>query len=270
MLVDYHIHTSFSQDSTAPMQAQCEAAIARGIREIAFTEHEDYNPRDPTSFYFDHAAFWRELERCRALFAGKIVIRAGIEISEPHRYPSLAANVLSRFKWDFVLGSLHWLSPTVNCFLPEFFAHVNDWRESMRLYFIETIELARHGDFDVLAHIDYPVRYNVDAYNGEYDIRAYEPIVKDVLRAIIARDKGIEINMSATRAGRNPNPAPVVVEWFKQLGGKHLTIGTDSHTPAHTGLGIDTALAIARDAGWKQIATYELRRPVLVQLADGR
>ncbi len=259
MLVDYHIHTAFSQDSTATMQAQCEAAISRGLKEIAFTEHEDYNPRDPTSYYFDHAAYWKELQRCRALFAGKLVIRAGIEISEPHRYPTLAGAVLAKYDWDFVLGSLHWLSPTVNTYLPEFFEHKNDWRESMRLYFIEAIELAKHGDFDVMAHIDYPVRYNMAHYDEQYDIRAYEPIVKDILRALIKRGKGIEINLSATRYNRNPNPPAVVIKWFHELGGDRLTVGTDSHTPNHTGLGIDFALTIAKEAGFTHIATYERR-----------
>jgi histidinol-phosphatase (PHP family) len=266
MLVDYHTHTSFSQDSSAPMQAQCEAAIAAGIKQIAFTEHEDYNPRDPTSFYLDHAAYWRELERCRSLFHGKLTIRAGIEISEPHRYPSLASNILNKHPWDVVLGSLHWLSPTVNCFLPEFFEHLNDWRESMRLYFIETIELAKHGDFDVLAHIDYPIRYNTDTRNGDYDIRAYEPIIKDVLRALIARGKGIEINTSAMRRRLDPNPPAVVIHWYRQLGGTLLTVGSDSHVPAHTGVNISDALSIARAAGFTQIATYERRTPALVSI----
>ena len=81
-MFDYHVHTSFSEDSTASMESQCEAAVARGIRQIAFTEHEDYNPTDPTSFFFRHAEYMAELERCRALFAGRLIIRAGIEVSD--------------------------------------------------------------------------------------------------------------------------------------------------------------------------------------------
>ncbi len=266
MLVDYHTHTSFSQDSTASMQAQCEAAIKAGIKHIAFTEHEDYNPRDPTSFYFDHASYWAEIERCRARFAGRLTIRSGIEISEPHRYPALTHNVLSRHSWDFVLGALHWFSPEINCYLPEFFEHLGDWRESMRLYFIETIALAKHGDFDVLAHIDYPARYNTELLNGEYDIGAYEPIIREVLAALIARGKGIEINLSGVRRGLDPNPPSKVVRWFRELGGEVLTIGTDSHATNHTGLHLDHGLAIAREAGFSHIATFERRVPAFAKI----
>ena len=40
-MIDYHIHTRFSQDSDAEMEAQCEAAISLGLSEVAFTEHEE-------------------------------------------------------------------------------------------------------------------------------------------------------------------------------------------------------------------------------------
>lgn len=262
-MFDYHVHTSFSEDSTASMQSQCEAAIARGIRQIAFTEHEDYNPSDPTSFYFNHAAYMTELRRCRALFEGRLIIRAGIEISEPHRYPTLAANALAAQPWDFVLGSLHWLSPTVNTYLPEFFEHTGDWRKSLQLYFEETVNLALHGDFDILAHIDYATRYNRHYMNDEYDIRDFEPVVKDILRAVISRGKGIEINTNPMRSGRVPNPSGVVIKWYRELGGEILTIGTDSHTPHHTGLHMPEAIQIAREAGFTHLATFERRQAKL-------
>lgn len=265
-MFDYHVHTSFSEDSTASMQSQCEAAIARGIRQIAFTEHEDYNPSDPTSFYFKPAAYMAEVERCRALFAGRLTIRAAIEISEPHRYPTLAAQALSAQPWDFVLGSLHWLSPTINTYLPEFFEHSGNWRKSLQLYFEETVNLAEHGDFDVLAHIDYATRYNRHLIDGEYDIHEFESVVKDILRAVIRRGKGIEINTNPMRSGRAPNPASVVIEWYRGLGGEILTVGTDSHTPTHTGLHIPEAVSIARDAGFTHLATFERRRPTLVPI----
>jgi histidinol-phosphatase (PHP family) len=267
-MFDYHVHTSFSEDSTASMESQCEAAVARGIRQIAFTEHEDYNPQDPTSFYFKHAEYQAELARCRRIFDGRLVIRAGIEVSEPHRYPQLCGPVLAQYEWDFVLGSLHWLSAEVNTYLPEFFEHTGDWRRSMRLYFAETVRLVETGDFDVLAHIDYPTRYNRAAMNDEYDIRDFEDDVRPILAAVVARGKGIEINTNPMRSGRRPNPADDVIRWYREMGGELLTIGTDSHTPAHTGLHMPEAVQIARAAGFTHLATYERRTPTLVPI-DG-
>jgi histidinol-phosphatase (PHP family) len=265
-MFDYHVHTSFSEDSTASMESQCEAAVARGIRQIAFTEHEDYNPTDPTSFFFKHAEYMAELQRCRALFAGRLIIRAGIEVSEPHRYPDVCGPVLASYEWDFVLGSLHWLSKEVNTYRPDFFEHAGDWRRSMQLYFEETVRLVETGDFDVLAHIDYPTRYNRDYMNDEYDIRDFEDHVRPILSAVIARGKGIEINTNPMRSGRRPNPADAVIHWYREMGGEILTIGTDSHAPTHTGLHMPEAIDIARAAGFTHLATFERRALTLVPI----
>ncbi|MCX6018778.1 MAG: histidinol-phosphatase HisJ family protein [Chloroflexi bacterium] len=265
-MFDYHVHTLFSEDSTASMESQCEAAIARGIRQIAFTEHEDYNPKDPTSFYFKHADYMAELQRCRALFAGRLIIRAGIEVSEPHRFPDLCDPVLAAYEWDFVLGSLHWLSKDVNTYWPEFFEHTGDWRRSMQLYFEEAVRLVETGDFDVLAHIDYPTRYNRELIVGEYDIRDFESEVREILRAVVACGKGIEINTNPMRSGRQPNPADAVIHWYREMGGEILTIGTDSHTPSHTGLHMPEAVQIARAAGFTHLATFERRNLTLVPI----
>ena len=42
MLYDYHLHSEFSDDSRAPMEAQIERGIALGLDEMCFTDHVDY------------------------------------------------------------------------------------------------------------------------------------------------------------------------------------------------------------------------------------
>jgi histidinol-phosphatase (PHP family) len=265
MLVDYHVHTSFSSDSPTPMEEQCRAAIVNGIQHIAFTEHEDYNPIDPCSFFYDYPSYVKEIERCRKIFHGQLVIRSGIEIGEPHRFPTLAAKALGQHEWDFVLGSLHFLSSTVNSLAPEFASHLGDWRKSFAAYFTEMIALAHEGDFDVLAHIDYPARYNRDAFPN-YDIREFEPVISDVLREIIRRGKGIEINTAPMRWGNNPNPPECVIRWYRELGGEILTVGSDAHVTKHVGFKIDESLNIARRAGFTHIATFKGRKPTFERI----
>ena len=41
MLIDYHLHSQFSCDSLTNMESICQAAIAAGLDEIAFTDHMD-------------------------------------------------------------------------------------------------------------------------------------------------------------------------------------------------------------------------------------
>lgn len=267
MLVDYHTHTSFSADSSAKMEDQCRAAIKRGVAQIAFTEHEDYNPEDPNSFYFQHDAYWQEIERCRALFASSLIIRAAIEISEPHRHKDKAAAILAKYPWDYALGSLHWVDQKYNTYLPEYFSMFGDWRNSWRMYFTELIELAGEGEFDVMSHIDYPARYGGAVFGDAYDPRDYEDLIRQTLSILIKRGKGIEINTSPWRRGlANPNPPAIVVKWYRELGGEILAIGTDSHNPRDTGTDFARAAEIARAAGFAQIATFSLRKVSFVEI----
>lgn len=249
------------------MREQSEAAIARGLREIAFTEHEDYNTGDSTAFFFRHDAYFEEMTRCRAAIGERLVIRAGIEISEPHVHGAKAAAVIAAHPWDVVLGSLHWMAGGINTYLEDFWTFAGDWRESFRRYFTELAVLARVADYDVLAHIDYPARYHRDRHGDGYDISGFEAWIRPVLAHVIARGKAIEINTSAWRKGLpDPNPPGVVIQWYREMGGEHLTLGSDAHAPADVGAGLARAAAIARDAGFKELTTFSQRRAIRAPL----
>ena len=269
MLVDYHVHTEFSNDCIVPMAEQCQAAIAAGISQIVFTEHEENNPREYLPYSFDHPAYLREMAACRARFGDRLAIRAGIEISEPHCHAEAAERVLARYPWDFVLGSLHWLDADTNALSRDFFVRFGDWRESFRAYFREMQVMARQGDFDILAHLDYPARYAGPYCDNAYDISVYEAEIRPVLSALIARGKGIEINTASLRR-RLPAACPpqVVVNWYREMGGTILTVGSDAHRAHDVGADITAALGMARTAGFTHIAVYERRQPTLVAIDE--
>ena len=42
MLMDYHIHTNYSDDCNYPMEEVVKDAISMGAKEICFTDHVDY------------------------------------------------------------------------------------------------------------------------------------------------------------------------------------------------------------------------------------
>lgn len=42
MLIDYHIHTYYSDDCKYPMEEVVKDAISIGAKEICFTDHVDY------------------------------------------------------------------------------------------------------------------------------------------------------------------------------------------------------------------------------------
>jgi histidinol-phosphatase (PHP family) len=262
-IADYHTHTRFSCDSDATMEAICRAALARGMREIAITDHADFEPLDPCHGYFRPGPYWEAIDRCRATFEGRLTIRAGVECGESHLYRQEVAALLSAHDYDFVLGSLHWVDsrPT---FDGAFFDGLR-LEEGLALYFDELAHLAALGEYDVLAHPDIIRRAIYRRFGPtELDLSPYEPLVREVLRIVAERGKGLEVNTAYLRKGMGgPGPSVQVLRWFREEGGRIVTLGSDGHRPEHVGAGFDRALAMVREAGFERLTTFHRRTPTV-------
>jgi histidinol-phosphatase (PHP family) len=241
------------------MAAACDAAIARGLSEIAFTDHADFEPLDACCGYLRPAAYLAQVERCRRRYGRRLTIRAGVEIGEVHVYRDEAAALLEAHEFDFVLGSLHWVDSR-----PAFDGRYFTGRtleEGLRAYFEELARLAAEADYDVLGHFDM-VRRAVYHSCGlkTLDYAPYEGTIRCILRTLVERGKGLEVNTSACRRGMgDPNPALQVLRWYHELGGEVLTFGSDAHTADSVGSCFDVAREMAQAAGFTRLATFEQR-----------
>ncbi len=251
---DYHMHTRFSGDNTSEMEEMCRAAIAAGIAEIAFTEHFDVNPKEPLHGRFPLEAWAAELKRCRRLFAGRLVIRAGLEAGEPHTAPEEVAALVARYPFDFVMGSVHWVRDQI-VFDTGFFQRPAD--EAFREYFQETERMARTADIQVLGHLDVAARVGYEVY-GVYDPRAYEELIRSILRACIQRGIVPEINAGAVRRSLGRlMPGLETLQWYVELGGDRVVVGSDAHRPEQVGMSLDKAMEAARAAGVRYLVRFE-------------
>ncbi len=254
---DYHMHSRFSADSNAAMSDMCAAAIARGIPEIGFTEHYDLHPDEQPRDWLNLDRWAKELERCRRLYAGRLIIRAGIEIGEPHLFAEEVRRMMARYPFDYALGSLHWVGKD-SIFSPRYFR--SPAAETYGGYFEELERMTRMGEFDVLGHLDVPVRTAFDIYGG-YEPGQFEGVIRPVLHNCIERKIALEINTGTLRRSAGVlTPGPKILEWYAEMGGRHLTLGSDAHLPSHVGAGLDIALAAAKKAGLKYLTHFEKRR----------
>lgn len=261
---DYHMHTHFSCDSKATMAEMCRAAIAKGLPEIGFTEHFDHHPKDDCRGYYKPAEWWAELEKCRAEFAGRLSLRAGIEIGETHIYHAEAQAMLARYPYDYALGSLHWIGPE-SIFDVKFFESHSE-AEAFRLFYTELEELTRVGGFDSLSHFDVPVRTSFAVYGG-YDPKPFEECIRPVLKNCIERGLALDVNTAALRRRANVlTPGVEILRWYAEMGGERVTLGSDSHRPEHVGAGLDVALEAIRAAGLKYVTQFERRQARLVRI----
>jgi histidinol-phosphatase (PHP family) len=173
-------------------------------------------------------------------------------LGEPHRYPE-ATRVLLTAPFDRVLGSVHcveWKARTVDACEPGFLTPANV-SDIFHLYLREVLALVESDQpFQVLAHLDYPKRYW--PAGSAYTEAPFEEEFRAVLRAAALRGVALEVN---TTRGRDPVrflcPGQMVLDWWREEGGRAISFGSDAHSPEHLAAGFDLARELAMSAGFK-------------------
>ncbi|SNZ04028.1 histidinol-phosphatase (PHP family) [Terribacillus aidingensis] len=263
MYMDYHHHTNNSIDSKAVMQDVCKEAISKGIKEICFTEHYSVNPLAPTYGHMDFTKYQADIAASREQFGDQLSIKMGIELCEPHLMMDVYEKALQPVPFDFIMGSVH------NIGNQKLRLHLRANPETFyQDYFAEMYKLVSDADIDVLAHIDLMKRYAVQEGHDIYSFEQHKDQIAAILEKAIQRSIGIEINTSGMRSSLGEAmPTPQIVSLYHDLGGRILTLGSDSHKAETVGAGIKEAAQIARQCGFTHIHQFENRKPKAVPLS---
>ena len=253
MIADLHMHTEFSCDSDADMEASVRHAIEKKLDRICFTEHVDFNPVDYGYLYYNPPLYFEKLNRMRDLYGESIRILAGMEFGEPHLYGE-ELQKLSVYPYDYIIGSIHWIGSTFPSHAVETQWPVQDFFD---LYWEEVLRMVKHGGFDCLGHIDFPKRYYGELHYSEVKVR-------EIYQYLLDQDMVMEINTSALRKGyKETLPGRELLEIYKDCGGIYVTIGSDAHEPRDVGADRETARQLIRDLGLQEVV-YEQRRRSIV------
>ena len=272
ILSDFHMHTHHSGDSSAPMGDMIEKAIEKGLRQICFTEHQDLDypecPKDPPGkFTLITDPYKEEVFSLKKKYQDKIDIGFGVELGL-QLGDTIRKNreYMAGYDFDFVIGSIH-LMDNQDFYYPEVWEG-KTIEEMYRRCFEQTLEnITLFKDFDVLGHLDYITRYSPDK-GASYDPEKFTDIIDEILKKLIEDGKGLDINSKVlfTNPEGNPNPHPMILKRFKQLGGQIITFGSDAHYPEQVACGFDTTSRMALEAGFTEYYTFKDRKPTAHKL----
>ncbi len=259
-IVDLHTHTDSSQDGNHPVDFMAQTAADNGIQTVAFTDHCEVDVLFSAGFDKRVERSFTEVSRAKKEFEGKIEILRGIELAEAHYEPELSENILKNHSYDVVIGSLHNLRNKPDFYDFESFDGM-DVQALMNEYFDEILDLLQWGNFDILAHITYPFRYIYNLLGYVEDINKYSSKVDEILKLCAEKDKALEINMGGLKYPINlPSPNIDTIKRYKELGGKLISVGSDSHYAERIGFGIPNAYEIAKEAGFKSVTIFRERK----------
>lgn len=265
LLADMHCHTAFSHDSKCPIEDMFRAQRERGTAIFAVTDHCDMNAPDYDGT-FDHIK--ASCDAVRALneqYDHDCLGLRGVELAESFWRPGGYAVLRDLTDYDVVVGSVHsvkypgyeqfYSQVDFSGFTPE------QLYGFMEQYFADVKTMLLWTDIDVLAHLAGPLHAI-----PELDMSRFAPVLDEILQILIARNIALEFNTShycfetCGRFDRELFPR------YHALGGRRVTIGSDTHSTTRAGADLARAGADLKAMGFGELCWFKDRKAHYIKL----
>lgn len=286
---DYHLHLHPHAGLEAPddvpqgkyppghIEAYLEAAAARGVEELGFTEHlyrcveaasvlgsfweDPATPEDVSdlSAAMVEADLTLSLEGyVEAVVAARdsgLSVKLGLEVDFFPGSIDAVLDLIRPYPWDYLIGSVHWIGGwAIDASHSLFEFERRGVERAWEQYFELETELAASGTVDVLAHVDvikkYGIRPPVDP----------DPWYRSVVAAAAATGTAVEVSSQGLR---NPAdevyPAPPLLARFREAD-VPITLASDAHRPGDAAWGHTEVVEAARRAGYQSRLVFERRQ----------
>lgn len=278
MLTDLHLHTRLSDDAEQSenncVSGYCKKAKELGLQYIAITEHydiiEDKGTGGLINADLNECASLVLAEKRKMLEDGRssLTLLHGVELAHLHTHKEQAKKVLSEQKYDFVIGSLHVLKNEFDFWQCDYSGYSDELLNKLFCdYLGELYEIVRECDFDTLAHCTYPLRYYA-RHSKAPDLCGNPSVFKEeytkIFKKLIERGKALEINTSGIKNGGFMLPTEDLVKLYYDLGGRYITLGSDSHDVKHLGSGINEAEQLIKEIGFDGVTVFVERKPRII------
>ena len=256
MIANYHMHTSYSEDSVFDMEDVVKSSIEKGLDEICITDHIDcFGGIDPG---FPYKSYEYAFLKCKEKYGDKIRLKLGIEFGMQRHTIFVFEKIFKNAHFDFVIMSCHEIED--KGFWSQEFQSGKTQEEYNLRYFQEILYLVNNFEnYSVLGHLDVIRRYDM---KGSFSFEKTKPIIEGILKKVILSGKGIELNTSCYRYRVGDlTPSRDILKLYKDLGGRIITTGTDSHRAEQIDSGLKEGIKELAAIGYKEFCTFTQMKP---------
>jgi histidinol-phosphatase (PHP family) len=274
VIVDYHVHTPFCGHAHGKMADYVETAINAGVAELCFSDHlgRYYLGRLQKKRYWDWGMPERDLDRyfedvmdLKQLYANRISIRVGLEVDYIEGAEHLANRIISKFPFDFILGSIHCI-PSLGWYHLTHYAKA-DPEQVYSWYFSAARSALSSGLFQSLAHLDFIWRYIQWPQSRRGDLVS---LISDTVSVSAACGTAIEINAngyiwSHANFTRDFDPFYILLDMIK-VHGAAITLGSDAHAPQLVAKLFPEIIAVLKNKGISNVSIFNKKKKQSVSL----
>lgn len=261
---DMHTHSRSSHDSVCDVLDMQRAAQKKGLVGFAVTDHCDIEYCETQNL--DDVLINSINDAKNADKNGKTEVLHGVELGEAFWHQSVTEDILQRYGFDVVIGSVHAVK-FENYHMP--YSHINfsdmGYEKALQYldkYFDDMLIMLKTCSLDILAHMTCPLRYINGKYGMNVEWSRYDGKIKEILKYIIMHKIALEINTSCVYEGSGYcelMPNRQIIKMFKDMGGYLITTGSDAHTAENSANGFDMLYTVLKELGFKNTYYYKDR-----------
>ncbi|AFS77993.1 histidinol-phosphatase HisK [Gottschalkia acidurici 9a] len=266
-MYDFHVHSNFSGDCEYSMEEMVKGAIKNNIKMMSFTDHMDHDYGNcEVDFIFEVEDYLKHFNKVKDSFKNDIELLTGVEIGmQPHLVTKIY-DLMPLDVFDFIIMSIHTAKGS-ELHEGDFYKNKSASKAYADYYEDLYTCVSNFDNFDIVGHVNIIDRYTNFLKNPEIEFNEYKDLLIEVLKKIISKDKGIEVNTSGIRYGLGAfHPNVEILKLYKQLGGEIITFGSDSHTPKDLGFMYADVLNLLRDLDFKYITTFKERKHNFIKI----
>jgi histidinol-phosphatase (PHP family) len=189
-------------------------------------------------------------------FGDRINILFGLEVDYFPEFENEIGQVLQRFNFDYVIGSIHfldeWNYDTDKSRYSEF---TNDYLYEW--YFSELQKAVKSGLFDYMAHPDLIKKHRI------WPETSKTLLFRETAKVFADFGVGYELNTSGRDrpCGDFFPGAELISEFYRA--GVNVTPGSDSHSAGQIGRYFEEAKAFLRETGYKSMVRFNERKRIM-------
>jgi histidinol-phosphatase (PHP family) len=261
---DYHMHTPLCHHATGEPTEYAARALEVGLTEIGFSEHSPM-PRDD---FDDWRMLLSDLDKyvekiCKARTDHpRLKIKLALEVDYIPGHEDWIRDLAARHPWDYFIGSVHYVSDAWDLDNPR---KLSEWKkrdpiEVWTAYFERLTQAAESGLFEIIGHADLPKKFCF------YPKEDCTPLFSRFLAAARKQGAAVELNTAGLRKDCKeiyPSARFLQLAYGQQI---PITFGSDAHAIKEVGMDFDSAMRLAREAGYTHCCRFTRRRREEVKL----
>lgn len=238
------------------MDAFAKQAVRVGLNGICFLDHLTLHSTSSNQSMTigEVGLYFQAVNRLKMAYRDRLDIKVGLEIDFEPEHVSLIEDVVGRFAFDVIGGSVHFIenrnivSRRFNRSAPPVTPEYVWYR------YITKLKAMLDSDwFDVVCHLDVPKKL------GGSMPRELIPEIEGVLAAIASRGCSVEINTSGlNHSVGEPYPGMDLLVRCRRLG-IPFVLGSDAHQPEEVGQYFDHGVSMLCSLGVHELSTYTAR-----------